>query len=159
MNEVFAPKRIVGIATRAPVGDSAPITALWTRFFQQGLPQRLAGGIYCVYSEYDDGDSGAYSVLVGCEVSTEVTLPKGLAEQWIAPGAYHLIDASGELPGSIVEGWRSVRDLPFKRTFRTDFEEYLPDNTQTIYVGVEAGTEADSTPAAERMDSWQVPRS
>ncbi len=138
--EVFAPKRIAGITVRVSNRETAPIVALWARFFQQGLPQRLLGGLYSVYFDYESDDAGAYTVLVGCEVPHDVMLPKGLAEQWIAAGAYQLFDASGELPHSITEGWREVWSTPLERAYQTDFEEYLPDNIQTIYVGVQQPT-------------------
>lgn len=148
--DVFAPKRIAGLSTRVVGHDRQTIAALWSRVFQQGLPQRLQGGVYSVCYDYESDDAGEYTVLVGCEIPVEAKLPKGLVEQWIPPGAYQLLDASGELPQSISEGWQEIWQTPLQRAYRTDFEEYLPDNVQTIYVGVVPGQE--DVPAVESQD-------
>ena len=129
-------RRIAGFAARASNLDSGPIVALWGRFFQQGLPQRLGGDIYSVYFDYETDHSKQYTVLVGCEIPAEAKLPAGLVEQSIEPGSYEEFDASGPLPQALVDGWLRVWQADLDRTYVTDFERYLPDEAQVICVGV-----------------------
>ena len=129
-------KRIAGISTRASNLNSEPIVELWGRFFEQGLPQRLGGGIFSVYYDYELDHAKQYTVLVGCEVPPGASLPAGLTEHCIEPGNYEVFDASGPLPQSILNGWLQIWQADLDRVYRTDFEQYMPDESQAIYIGV-----------------------
>ena len=136
MMTVTERRRIVGLAARASNLDSGPIVALWGQFFQQGLPQRLGGDIYGVYFDYEMAHTKQYTVLAGCEFPADAKLPAGLTEQWIESGSYEEFDASGPLPQGILDGWLRVWQSDLDRVYVTDFERYLPDETQVICIGV-----------------------
>ncbi len=136
MTAIVERKRIIGLTVRASNLNSGPIEALWGRFFEQGLPLRLGGGIFSVYYDYELDGGKHYTVLVGCEVSADTSLPADLVEQWIEAGSYEVFDASGPLPQSILDGWMQVWQADLGRVYRTDFEQYMPDECQAIYIGV-----------------------
>ncbi len=66
---------LIGICTRTTneeeAGPRGKLPGLWEAFFKSGLPSAtaIAGPrrIYALYTDYENGVNGAYTVLIGCE--------------------------------------------------------------------------------------------
>jgi predicted transcriptional regulator YdeE len=127
--------------------DDSRLRGLWERFKDERLadriPDKAAGSpVYGVYSEYESGTEGDYSVLAGVEVSDERNVPDDYATLILEAGEYLVFEAHGPMPEAAAEVWGAAwnyfeREEAPERAFATDFEVYHPAaNTVALYVGV-----------------------
>ena len=126
--------------------EDAQLDRLWEKFNDERLadtiPDKVAGSpVYGVYTEYEDGTEGDYSVLAGVEVSDETKVPDDYATLTLEAGEYLVFRAQGRMPETAVETWSQVwryfesEDAP-ERTFLTDYEVYEGTGQVTLYVGI-----------------------
>ena len=136
---------VIGIATRTTNSSAHEIGALWKRFYETGGDGRIAAcvddSIYSIYSEYESGHTGSFTVLIGCAVPETTPVPQGMSKQTIAAGRYAVFAVTGKLPESIAKTWSSIWDTPIwdtplDRVYDTDFERYEKDGAITVHVGV-----------------------
>lgn len=127
--------------------ESGKIAALWTQFYtsrpvlwtqphtsRATRPQT----VYGVYSDYESGASGDFTVTVG--IKAEDTGGAGVS---IEPGTYLAFPAEGEMPAAIIEAWKAVwerfsKHQPYERSYKTDFEQYDGPTSAVLYIGVKA---------------------
>lgn len=126
--------------------DSSSLDRLWEGFLGDGMPERIpdraAGSpVYGVYSDYQDGRDGDYSVLAGVEVGDERKVPEAYQSVVIEAGEYLVFHARGRFSDTVMETWSRVwryferEDAPPRR-FVTDYEVYEGTDRLSIYVGV-----------------------
>jgi predicted transcriptional regulator YdeE len=129
---------VVGLETRTSKTlednpQTARIPALWERSRRENLeeqiPRRLAKGHpFCVYFDYENGHTGAYSVVVGYQVPGLEDVPPGLTGLSIPGGKYLVFTAE---PQDVAQTWAAVWDYfaqpsAPRRAFTYDYEEYFP---------------------------------
>lgn len=120
--------------------DTQKIAPLWEKFFAEIMPKLLEGAsVYGVYSHYESDAMGEFTVLAGADAleSTE-----GLASITLDEGKYLRFPVKGEMPQAIIETWIKVwayfedPSIDERRSFETDFEQYISEDEAAIYIGV-----------------------
>ena len=144
------PVHIMGISIRtsnAAQQSTNDIGNLWCRFFQEGIlekiPNKTGNDIYGVYTEYENGAKGGYTLIIGCPVAHLDRIPEGLKGVTIEGGNFARTHVSGKLSDGVIEqGWMSVWQSNLDRRYQADFEHYTgngfdPDCLEVdIFVGV-----------------------
>ena len=112
------------------------IAGNWQKFYQEGIgskvPNQAKPGVeLAVYSDYESDEKGAYSHLIGAEVSSLKEVPAGMAARTLSPAIYAVLTSKrGPIPDIIVDVWQEIwslkqEDLGGKsRAFKNDFEVY-----------------------------------
>lgn len=122
------------------------IGELWKKLFESGvfftIKNRVNEHSIGLYSDYEADENGTYEVTVGCEVSRVDEKIEGLVEKHIPAGHYAKFVAFGDKVEAVREAWKTIWELPLKRTFSGDFEEYvsMSENGEcevNIYIAVE----------------------
>lgn len=117
---------------------SGKLAGLWTRYYESYPPSQET--VYGVYSDYESNASGSYTVTAGTRASS-----MGDSVVTLKPGTYLEFPAEGQMPGAIIDAWKSVweffsKNQPYKRAFETDFEQYNGPTSAAIYIGVKASS-------------------
>lgn len=121
---------IIGISTRTTNanGQSAvDVERLWGRFWgeeiQKKIPNALNEEIYAVYTDYESDYQGAYTMIIGCAVSSVEEVPEGMVAQRIATDTYEKFVSKGPMPQAILATWMDIwkNDATLNRAYRADF--------------------------------------
>ena len=143
--------RVAGISVRTTnIEETSPETArlaaLWGRFFQDGIPGKVANQvpgspIYGVYSDYESDVNGQYSVTAGVQIELSATGGDEFTTVDVVSGEYLVFEGKGAMPQVVIETWISVWDYfsegrEFKRAYTTDFELYKGTAEIAIHVSV-----------------------
>lgn len=126
--------------------EDSRLNRLWEKFndenLAQSIPDKAAGSaVYGVYTEFDDGVEGDYSVLAGVEITDEEKVPEDYATATLEAGDYLVFHGRGKMPETVLETWGQVwqyfdsPDAP-ERAFATDYEVYEGADAVAIHVGV-----------------------
>jgi predicted transcriptional regulator YdeE len=116
--------------------SAGKIPALWGKFYaSQTVP---AEQVYGIYSEYESGASGEFTVTVGTK-SDEQTK----SDISIKSGTYLVFPANGPMPDAIIDAWRAVwshfsHSQSYEKSYETDFETYSGQDLAMIYIGINA---------------------
>ena len=132
MNEVAKPSTtIMGIECRtANSPDKAPldIPKLWGRFFAEQIeakiPNRTTTDVIALYCDYEGDFTKPYTLVIGCEVSTDSEIPEGMVVKTIPASKFAVYTATGEYPTSVVDTWGKIWASDLKRTYTSDYELY-----------------------------------
>lgn len=144
-------KKIIGIkvrTTNANMQAAKDIPALWAKFMgeqvMEKIPNKLSTDIFSIYTNYESDYQGAYDTVLGCEVSSDASIPEGMVTLELSGGNYKKYLSEGKLSDNIVYNtWSEIWNTPLDRSYQTDYEVYgakaqNPDDaTVEIYVGVE----------------------
>lgn len=144
----------------------AQLPLVWHRFYEDALPARLGanahnGRVVGVYSEYENGARGAYSVTAAVQILRRDTSSDGLHEVSVSPGEYLRFQAYGMGPEAVLAAWAEVWDFfgkvehalarSYERAFTADFERYGDPEAVSIFVAVKRKLGVSSvTPPAVR---------
>ncbi|MBT3358691.1 MAG: AraC family transcriptional regulator [Rhodospirillales bacterium] len=115
--------------------STARIPALWERFSFESLPGHIPGQtdpgvVLGLYSDFDSDADGAYTLMVGCEISPESKMPVGLRTTSVPPAKYAVFTSEkGEIPSIIFSAWQEIwamtpEQLGGERAYSGDFEVY-----------------------------------
>ncbi len=122
---------IIGIAVKTTNqnGQSQKdIAGLWTQFMGQGLmdqiPNKASNEIYCVYTEYESDFAGAYTTILGCQVSSLDMMSEGFVGKEIPETTYTHCQATGALADCVVKAWGEIWQSGIDRRYIADFEVY-----------------------------------
>lgn len=122
---------LVGIAVRTTNenGQSQKdIGQLWQRFYRYNIlaqiPDKVSDAVYCVYTDYERDANGAYTTLLGCNVSTLQTIPEGFTGMTIPKASYRVYTSIGKLPDCVLQTWMHIWQTPINRAFAADFDVY-----------------------------------
>jgi predicted transcriptional regulator YdeE len=136
----------IGIRTTNKEGQSqTDIGELWGKFMVDHLadqiPGKLSDDIYCVYTDYETDYNGAYTVILGCKVSSVAQLPGGFVDALVPGGKFMVFQPEGPLPESVAATWQDIWQSDIERAYTADFDMYYadPESRQTpveIYVGI-----------------------
>lgn len=138
---------IIGLALRTrPETAMQDIPALWGRFYQEGLAQRLAAveqNVYAVYCDYERDFRGAYTMVLGMACAADADISDGLRRVRVPAGRFATLAVSGDPAEVVWRGWSQINgEWPDKaqRRYVADFERYrrvsLGDVDAEICVGM-----------------------
>ena len=132
---------VLGLSTRTKNSDefnekTARLPGLWGQFYSSGLAANA--NIFEVYSNYESGAKGFYTVTVGV---TEDSERAEFDSVTIQTGNYLVFQGTGPMPATVVETWKQIWDYfeaesNDQRSFISDFEAYNGSDTVAIYIGV-----------------------
>ncbi len=142
--------KIIGISVRTSNqnGQAAmDIPALWQRFFQEGVKERIpnlsSNEIYCIYTHYEGDYTQPYTTILGCEVSSFEDIPEDFTTLEINMGNHTKIVAKGNInDGLVFKEWQKIWSSDLDRAYVADYEVYgqkaqNPENAEVeIYVGL-----------------------
>lgn len=124
-------KKVAGIKIRTSNDDadmSNQIGMAWQRFFGEGIftaiPNKINAKTIGLYTNYENGVSGKYDVMICCEVEDGATLPKNVLTEIIAEGKYAKFIVRGHVQKAVQEFWMKLWGMDLDRKFSSDFEEY-----------------------------------
>ncbi|WP_420386330.1 GyrI-like domain-containing protein [Roseivirga sp.] len=128
--------KIIGISARIQNTDGKAveaIEALWTKFWSEELmkkvPNKLSSDIYALYTDYESDFTGAYTFIIGMQVSAFDQVPEGFVTLEVGQDRYQEFVSKGKMPEAIVKTWTEIwADTTLQRTYHVDFtvhgEEY-----------------------------------
>ena len=120
------------------------IAELWQRLMTSGQGP-IPGdeqSIFSVYTNYDSDENGAYDVILGKQVSEELTTQAEPRRTVVIPTAnYVVFQAANATADSIKAAWQDVyrhfhQATDFRRAFTFDFEKYSDDGVK-LFIAVQ----------------------
>lgn len=107
----------------------------------QKIPEKKNQNTIGLYTEYESNENGDYTFLAGCEINSFTNLPAGIKTYTIPAGSYAVFQVQGD-DRAIAVFWQKLWQMPLKRSFTFDFEEYYPDSTPenrhvSIYIALQ----------------------
>lgn len=143
--------KVIGIEIRTTNKEEADpttgrIPGLWQRVFQENLiekiPNRKAGGsLMGIYAKYESDFTGAYSLIVGVEVSSLKTIPPGMTGLKIPAWQYLAFSARGPMPKSLIDTWGTIwkyfsENSSPKRAYTVDYEIHNGNDKADVYIAI-----------------------
>jgi len=126
--------KVIGISVRTMNTNNqakTDINNLWDRWFNENIatriPNTISEDLYNVYTDYESDENGYYTTILGYEVSTLVSVPKGLIGKQIPKSKYKEFVSTGKLPDCVVKTWETIWNLKFDRSYLADFDVYNPE--------------------------------
>jgi predicted transcriptional regulator YdeE len=142
--------KIVGVAiltTNKDMQSMKDISLLWKHFYKENIkskiPNKVGDDIFCLYIDYESGDAGLYTCIIGSEVKGFDSIPEGLMKRIIPQAKYAVFDLQGEYPKSLISAWQYIWDSDLERTYSGDFEIYNTNfqnqksTEMQVYVAIE----------------------
>ncbi|WP_019914679.1 GyrI-like domain-containing protein [Paenibacillus sp. HW567] len=135
--------RLVGVSVRTTnqveLGPNGLLPGLWDTYFGSSLASRAGMGssepLYSLYTDYESDASGAYTVVIGHEVSEEAAFqPDDKLSYAVIPASKYLVFTAEKGPVNEVvpEAWREIwayfEKSPELRTYTGDYELYPSRN-------------------------------
>ncbi|WP_088186761.1 GyrI-like domain-containing protein [Desulfosporosinus sp. FKA] len=124
-------KKVAGFKIRTGNSDpnmSSSIGIAWQRFFAEGIyhsiPHKKNDKSLGLYTNYENGVSGAYDVMICCEVEDTVSLPENVQSEIITSGKYARFVIHGHVQKAVEEFWTKLWSMDLDRKYSCDFEEY-----------------------------------
>ncbi|GIP34515.1 GyrI-like domain-containing protein [Paenibacillus sp. J2TS4] len=147
--------RFVGISARTSnpreASGEALIPGLWRRFYEERVADRIPhslnpGVTYGIYTDYENGASGMYTLMIGCEAGSNEPVPEGMAACTVPASKYAVFTTErGEISKIVPRLWQEIWEWDrshSRRSFTGDFEYYDarcqdPANAQVeIYIAL-----------------------
>ena len=129
-----APFKVIGISVRTMNTNNqakTDINDLWDRWFNENIatriPNTVSMDLYNIYTDYESDENGCYTTILGYEVSTLASIPKGLIGKQIPKSKYKEFVSNGKLPDCVVKTWEMIWSLKFDRSYIADFDVYNPN--------------------------------
>lgn len=124
--------KIIGISTRTHRSEGQPyqdILSLWKTWATETLfdkiENRVSNDIYNVFYDYERGQGGHFSVLLGCEVENLHVIPRGMVGQVLPPTLCARYESTGKLPESLDRVWEKIgEEKSYNRNYIYDFNLY-----------------------------------
>jgi len=144
--------QVIGITvktTNAGGQSAQDIPALWQRFMNEGIaqkiPNKIDGEILCIYTNYEEDHTKGYDTILGCRVNSLDDIPAGMASHTFDAGTYTQFETKGDLQkGVVYKAWTEIWEKGLSRTYSADFEVYgekasnPSDSIVDIFVAVKA---------------------
>ncbi|MFD0697557.1 GyrI-like domain-containing protein [Paenibacillus sp. GCM10027628] len=130
--------QVIGISTRTSnaleAGGHGSIPKLWESFYQQQISRKVPNPMpdsptFEVYTDYENGVTGAYNVLIGLKAADTADVPAGLAATSIPAGTYAIFTTEKgpifqNVPACWAAIWEFVEQGGIERAYTGDFELY-----------------------------------
>jgi predicted transcriptional regulator YdeE len=132
---------------------------VWQRFYDQALPARLGanhpnGRVVGVYSAYESGPKGQYTVTAGVQMRTLAGAGNGFDVVTVSPGEYLRFSTYGQGPQTVAGLWADINEFfvrvehplagAFDRAYTADFERYGEHDEISVFVAVKRKLGVDS---------------
>lgn len=140
-------KNVVGLMART--NNTAPdmaavIGGLWEHFFTKGvyqtIPHKVNDKTLGIYTDYAGDEKADYSVMVACESSNTILIPKGTILKTLPTGKYAKFIVKGPMQQAVLKFWKELWQMDLPRSFVCDFEEYQNGDMENaeihIYIGL-----------------------
>jgi len=146
----FGPQKIIGISIKTTNENDksrTDIGACFERFYGEDLPARIPNKtseeVFAIYTEYEGNYTQPYRYILGCPVESFDDVPEGFVTFEIPAKEYAFIEATGEMPRSVVDAWKEIWKSPLEREYSVDFELYGQRTFETpptveIYLSVKS---------------------
>lgn len=140
---------VAGLRVRTNNGSAdmaEKIGGLWQQFFEAGIygqiPGKTGAATIGLYTNYAGDEREDYDFYSCCQVNPGTELAEGIAVTTIPKGKYAKFIVRGDMRTAVYEFWRKLWDMPLKRKFSSDFEEYQPGEDMKnceihIYIALE----------------------
>jgi len=121
--------------------STSKISGLWNNFFDSVLEEiedkKDKPFTYGVYSHYESDYTGDFTVTAGIDVNTEAS--KSIT---LEGGKYLVFENTGAMPSVVIDTWGEIwkyfdSNPEVKRSYNTDYEKYISQDTIEIYIGIE----------------------
>lgn len=129
----------------------AVIGGLWAKLFTGPIPEGAC--TIGLYSDYENGVQGDYTITVGFESKPGDPVPQGMTQREIPAGEYVRLWASvkdcAQTAQAVAPLWQQIWSTPLERTYTGDYEEYLPEGDHwrvNVYAAVK------NSPQEQRRD-------
>lgn len=126
--------KIIGISVRTKNENNqaqVDINNLWNKWYEENvstrIPNKVSDAIINIYTEYESDENGYYTCILGYEVESIDSIPKGLVGKQIPKLKYKEFVSTGKLPDCVVETWKTIWSLKFDRSYQADFDVYEAD--------------------------------
>ncbi|HEX3038257.1 MAG TPA: GyrI-like domain-containing protein [Oscillospiraceae bacterium] len=123
-------KTVAGLTIRTQNSDpnmSKNIGTLWEKFFSQGvfasIPNKSNANTIGLYTNYESDFSGAYDMMVCCEIYSLENLHTPLHVKTIPAGKYAKFVLHGDVQ-AVGAFWAELWQMKLNRKYDCDFEEY-----------------------------------
>lgn len=127
-------KSVAGLTIRTSNNDENMVKCignLWQEFFAKGvyqsIPNKQNANSIGLYTNYESDASGAYNMIVCCEISDSAGLPNGINRYTIPAGKYAKFVVQGDVEQAVSEFWSKLWLMDLDRKYSCDFEEYQSD--------------------------------
>jgi predicted transcriptional regulator YdeE len=150
-SEARAEIEVIGIEVRTTNREemdpaTARIGRLWERYFGDDVaarvPNRKPGGaLLAVYTRYESDHTGAYSLIVGPEVTSLAVIPEGMTGATVLAARYRVFTARGPMPGALIETWGRIwgyfpTAAGEERAYTTDYEVHYGGDGADVCIAV-----------------------
>lgn len=139
--------KVIGVGART--NNAAPdmgivIGGLWERFYGAGIYAGIQNKVnekaLGIYSEYENNETGDYTITVACAVNENSIAPEGTVSFSIPAGKYAKFVVKGNMNTAVFEFWQKLWNMDLQRTYVCDFEEYQNSDMEQaeihMYIGV-----------------------
>jgi predicted transcriptional regulator YdeE len=128
-NKCLDKLKIVGVSVQTTNQNSQSLTdveRLWKHFWASNISaqvtNKISNDIYAVYTDYDKGSLGQFTVLIGFPVNSFSNLPATLTVKEVTAGRCKKFISKGKMPDAIIKTWNQIwQDKELDRAYRTDF--------------------------------------
>lgn len=126
------PFTVIGIKIRTTnenMQASKDIPEFWQRFMNEGvvgnIPNKVDNSIYAIYTNYASDFQGAYDMILGCRVTSDIEVPEGMIAQEFKADNYVQFVSKGKMKDNIVYNtWTEIWSTTIDRAYNADFEIY-----------------------------------
>lgn len=120
---------------------------LWGKFYSEDIlnqiPNKISPHIISIYTDYESDFKGAYTALLGVQVSSLEEIPQGLVGREFPADNFQKFIAQGEMPQAVLNTWTEIwNKASLNRKYSYDFEVYGdksqngPDSEVEIYLAI-----------------------
>jgi predicted transcriptional regulator YdeE len=122
---------VIGISVRTTNANGQSgkdLEVLWGKFWGEEvlkkIPDKASDDIYAVYTDYESDFRGAYTAIVGSQVTSLANIPPGFVGIEIDQARYERFVSRGRMPEAIFNTWLAIwanDDLNKRRAYKADF--------------------------------------
>lgn len=126
---------VVGIPVRTTNKNDQSerdIRRLRMEFFSKNIADDIkdcvSDDLYCVYKDFEDGEEGEYTAIMGYRVYDTNDIKDGYAYADVEAGKYLKFITKGEIPHSARTTWEYIWNTNLDRKYMTDFDVFDKDS-------------------------------
>jgi len=136
-------KKVAGLRIRTSNDDpsmNSSIGMTWQSFFSEGIyhsiPNKKNDKSIGLYTNYENGISETYDVMVCCEVQDTASLPEKVQSEIISSGKYAKFIVCGHAQKAVGEFWMKLCSMDLDRKYSCDFEEYQSGDMENAEIHI-----------------------
>jgi predicted transcriptional regulator YdeE len=88
------------------------------------IPNTKSNNVFALYTDYEGGQRGSYSLILGAEVTNTDSVPEEMVVKKLPIQKYAVFTAKGTMPQALIETWQEIWKSGIARKFSSDFELY-----------------------------------